>query len=612
MESPCAKATDDNRRMQQVGGEQRTTRSWQAILSVSAVCLAVITVVVTATVRTTDSDMMGSLLAAESLVQGHWLRFDHYPDLVKTSLQLGYRLEQVGDHLYYYFPVGTSLLVAPVIAVLSALGIEVTPNDDKIQIGLAAVAAVLVLLLCYFLARRFVRHWMALLLATGFWFGTSFASTGASALWSHDFGAVMTLASLLALVVGLQSRRVAAVAWSGGLAAYAFVVRPQLGLLMVGIAILLAVRWRRGLLWFAWPTVVVLGGFVLFTRLTSGVWLPSYYLPQRLEGGQFWVAFAGNMISPGRGLLLFTPTLLVLLLLIGNWRRRSWDDRALVLLGLGWMLVHWIAISRFPHWWGGWGFGPRLMMDALPGLVLAVVVLWPRTLTTARAKVTVVVFVVLALVSTWFHTVQALYNPYSRVWYVEPISEANAWMMWDWSYPQLLASEDRHEDRLARLMDEPATLQPRVDYPVDAPELGLVGWSTGFWSNAISLDPFRLGIPSWWPEEGRRWSEGATARIHLTLPDSAPSGFQGRFRIPVDTFGPQQVEVSLNGVPVTSTMLDGVPGEVAPAEISFTVDQTQLRPGRHVLEFAFPTRVTVGQVSDFREIAVAVKGLELS
>jgi hypothetical protein len=31
-----------------------------------------------------------------------------------------------------------------------------------------------------------------------------------------------------------------------------------------------------------------------------------------------------------------------------------------------------------------------------------------------------------------------------------------------------------------------------------------------------------------------------------------------------------------------------------------------------VLEFAFPTRVTVGQVSDFREIAVAVKGLELS
>jgi hypothetical protein len=598
--------------MQQAGGEQQSERPWRAVLSVTAVCVAVFAVVVTATVRTTDSDMMGSLLAAESLVQGHWLRFDHYPDLVKTSLQVGYRLEQVGDHLYYYFPIGTSLLVAPVIALLSALGIEVTPNDDKIQIGLAAVAAVLVLLLLYFLARRFVRHWPALLLATGFWFGTSLASTGASALWSHDVGAVMTLSALLALVIGLQSRRLAAVAVSGGLAAYAFVVRPQLGLLMVGIAIVLAVRWRRGLLWFAGPAVVVLGAFALFTRLTSGVWLPSYYLPQRLEGGQFWVAFAGNMISPGRGLLLFTPTLLVLLLIIGNWRRRSWDERALVLLGLGWMLMHWIAISRFPHWWGGWGFGPRLMMDALPGLVLAVVVLWPRTITTVLARVTVVVFVGLALVSTWFHTVQALYNPYSRVWYVEPISEANEWMMWDWSYPQLLASEDRHEDRLMRLMSEPATLQPRVDYPVDAPELGLVGWSTGFWSNAISLDPFRLGIPSWWPEEGRRWSEGATARIYLSLPATAPSGFQGRFSIPVDTYGPQQVDVSLNGTPVTTIMFDGVPEAVVPAEISFMVDQTQLRPGRNMLEFAFPTRVTVGKVSDFREISVAVKGLNLS
>jgi len=586
-----------------------TIRIWLPFLALALVTLAVGTVVVAATVRTTDSDMMGSLLAAESLVQGHWLQLDHYPDLVKTSLQVGYRLEQVGDHVFYYFPIGTSLLVAPVIGVLSALGIDVTANDDKIQIGLAAVAAMVTFLLLYFLARRFVNTWLSLLLATGFWFGSSFASTGGTALWSHNFGAVMTLAALLALVAGLQTHRAVLAAWGGVFAGFAFVVRPQLALLPLGIAILLGIRWRRGLAWFMGSAAAVAVAFMALTFATSGRLLPSYYLPQRLEGGEFWIALSANLLSPGRGLLLFTPILLIGLLVAGNWRRISTDDRALVVLGVGWMLAHWVAVSRFPHWWGGWGFGPRLMMDALPGLFLAIVVLWPRSTRTVLAKTTIVAFVVLALGSTWIHSVQALYNSYSRIWYVEPNSEDNAWMMWDWQYPQLLADEGRHEDRLLRMMPVPPPIQSRTNYGVDAPELGLVGWSTGFWSNAISLDPFRLGIPSWWPEDGRRWSEGATSRVYFTLPETAPSGFQGRFRLPIDAFGPQQFDIALNGDPVYSTLVDGTPEEERPAEVTFTVDPMELRPELNVLEFSFPTRVQVGKVSDFREIAIAMKGL---
>lgn len=151
--------------MQEVG--EAHMRPWLAWLSVSIVAPAVAAVVISTTVRATDSDMMRSLLAAESLVQGNWLRFDHYPDLVKSALQVGYRLEEVNGHLYYFFPIGTSLLVAPAIAVLSLLGIEVTPKDDKIQIAFAAIASVVVFLLVYFLARRFLRHWMSLLIAMG-------------------------------------------------------------------------------------------------------------------------------------------------------------------------------------------------------------------------------------------------------------------------------------------------------------------------------------------------------------------------------------------------------------------------------------------------------------
>lgn len=346
----------------------RAARSrWLVIMSVPLVALVVFIVTITATVRTTDSDMMGSLLAAESLVQGHWLRLDHYPDLVKTALGLGYRTELVNGHLFYSFPIGTSLLVAPFTPVLALFGLEVTPNDDKIQIGLAALAAVLVFTLLYLIARRFQPHWFSLLLATIFWFGTSFASTGASALWSHNFGSVLTLLGLLLLVDGLQRRQASYILWSGLVAGLAFIVRPQLALLAVGIAILLALRWRKLALPFVVTTAVIVASFSLFTQLTSGVWLPSYYLPQRLEGGSFWVAFAGNMVSPGRGLLVFTPILLIGILVAYNWRSLTRDDRALVLLGFGCMIAHWIAISRFPHWWSSRHFcGARPRVHLVP------------------------------------------------------------------------------------------------------------------------------------------------------------------------------------------------------------------------------------------------------
>ena len=192
-----------------------TPQGWQVAASVSAVALLVGAVVLTAVNRTTDSDMMGSLLASESLVSGHWLSLDHYPDLVKTAL--GYRAEVLNGHLYYSFPIGTSLLVAPVIGILNSVGIDVVPNDDKIQIGLAAVAAIATFLLSYLLARRFQRHWVALILAGVFWFGSALASSGATALWSHNFGVVLSLGALLALVSALQKhqRRYAAVRPSG-------------------------------------------------------------------------------------------------------------------------------------------------------------------------------------------------------------------------------------------------------------------------------------------------------------------------------------------------------------------------------------------------------------
>ena len=572
-------------------------------VSIALLCVAVVVVTLTAVNRMTDSDPMGTLLVADSIVARQTVFLDgYYPDVLAT---LSTRVELVDGRPAYLFPIGTSLIAVPVVAVLRALDVGIVANDHTIQIGMAAAAAVLIVLLLYLLGRRFVGHWTALSLSAAFWFGTSFASTGATALWSHDFAAVLSLLSLLMLVIAVQDRRWWTIPVLGVALVSAVVVRPQLALLVVGVVVVLLVTWWRAAV--ALVAVVAAAGATLLVlnRAFTGQWVQGYYLPQRLEGGEFWTAIAGNLVSPARGLLVFTPFLIALPLLA--WARGRLSRTELVLLGLGlaWPLVHLVAISRFPHWWGGWAYGPRLMMDALPGLFLATVVLWPRSVDRVRSRVAVGAVAVLALVSIWIHTVQGLYNPYTRFWYVEPSIDLAPELIWDWSYPQFLASEEGHERRLEARLPDPARLELGVEHPVGDPALVLVGWSTGFTSPGLSLDSFQRGPSVLLSEEGRRWSEGKRARVVVDL--SAEDAAAAReLALRADAIPGQPVRLDINGV----TAYDGIVGAER-AVITAEIPEGTLLPGRNVIDVVLPDAVQVGQASDYREIAIALRSLTL-
>ena len=574
------------------------------ISSVVLVCGLIVLVVVTAVNRLTDSDPMGSLLVSSSILERGTVFLDGYSDMVLSTLST--RVEDVGGSPAYMFPIGTSLLSLPFVALAKLLGFDVLTHDHQIQIAIAVATSVLAYVLMYLLGRRYLSHWPALALAAVFWFGTSLSSTGATALWSHNWGVIGSLLVLLLLTVALRGRRRFALPLIALTLAIALITRPQLALLALLVIVALLVAWPRGGAVVAALLVGLLALLGMVNLALTGQVIPGYYLPQRLEGTDTWVALAGNLVSPARGLLVFTPFLIVLPLLAFGRRRLQKPDWLLLGVAVAWPVLHWIAISRFPHWWGGWSFGPRLMMDVLPGLFLATVILWPTTLKPVTSKIAVALFAALAAVSVAIHTGQGLYNPYSRFWYIEPSVDLQPDMLWDWGYPQFLARESGHEDRMQAHLATPEPLPPGTDVPVESSALGLVGWSTGFASPGISLDSFILGPSALLREDGRRWTEGSSARILINVPTIPPQATEGTVSLAVDVLDRQAVRIDLNGTEI----YDGIVGPDR-AVITTSIDASRVRPGVNVLNLSLPQATEVGQASDYRAIAIALKKFRL-
>jgi hypothetical protein len=394
------------------------------------------------------------LAVAQSIVHRRTVSLDQIRHQVEPT---DYDVVHHDGHLYPLFPWGAALFAVPVVLaydVGDALGwwpgtdarVAKVGSDwpGQVFMGSALMAAtglvihqIALLELAALGSRR--RRRLALLCALAFAFGTAAWSTASRSMWQH--GPSMLFLSLGALLAVRSRLRPEAARWLGLPLAAAYIMRPTNALPLMAFGLWVVVCRRRQVLWFGAGAAAVLSLFVVVNLSTYGSLLPPYYAAQRLGNTPHLLeALAGNLISPGRGLLLFSPVLgLAAVGVILKLRAGTLDGIDLVLAGC--VVAHWVAISSFPRWWGGDGFGPRFFSDMVPFLIVLSlpVVLWLGTAAPApRRTVAAAACSALLVVSVAINFAGA-YLPSTWCWNVVPANfDTRPERLWSWRDPQFL------------------------------------------------------------------------------------------------------------------------------------------------------------------------------
>jgi hypothetical protein len=407
----------------------------------------------------TRTDSVWSIPIALSVLHEGNLDLDEYREGTQA---LPHGIEAVGGKVYSTFPIGNSLVAVPFVAAADLFAAVPWPVPalaraaerwhaasfelgrirlgffDTTELLVASFSAVLAVLAFWWLLGAVASARTALFLAVVLALGSPLYSTATRALWQHG-PAAMCLLGAVAVAVRWRDVAPARFLVVGALGAAAFICRPTTQVPLAALLVFVAVyrSWRHAA-WLLAGAALALTPWVLSNEAIWGTALGPYYRLGRLDADwpRFAEALAGNLVSPGRGVLVFVPVLALLPFALRAAWRAGGERRALTLGALGVVLVHWVAVSRFPHWWAGHAFGPRLFTEVA---ALALLPLGPwLDEVLARPGWRRAVAVGLAGVCVFIHAHGSL-SPAPWRWNLDPVDVDRApERLWDWTDLQFL------------------------------------------------------------------------------------------------------------------------------------------------------------------------------
>lgn len=335
------------------------------------------------------------------------------------------------DHWMSMYPVMPAVLATPVYAIPIALGLHRGPPIapglsraevvgtllSKLAASLAAAASVV---FTYLTLTRFVPIRTAVVLTLIYAFATSTWSVTSQGLWQTAFSQPAFALALLAFVRARERDAARWLAVAGLALALSVACRPPMAVVALVLSVYVLLRHRQHLAHFV-VAPIALGALLLaynfyYFGTATGGYSGALGGSHDFSLSNLQLGLRGLLISPNRGLLVFSPILLPSF--AGMWlvlsTRAPARDRLLAAVALGTLLAI-VQYAAYSVWHGAFGYSYRFLAELLPAFVLLLVPVWERLVATAARRVVVTAVVGYSLA---VQVVGVFYYPCG--WYQSP------------------------------------------------------------------------------------------------------------------------------------------------------------------------------------------------
>ncbi len=366
-----------------------------------------------------------SYYAVERGPDGHF--YNHYPEAVPVmALPIIAVIQFAAAVLARCLPLAQHFGAHPVVAAF--LSGDLVGGHALAELWCAAVFGAVTVWLQYRIAARFLPVREALLVALLFAFGTSEWSIASRNLMQH--GPTLLLLSLALYLILDGHDAIAALPL-----AMAFCVRPSNAISVAAFTVYVAVHHRAKLVAFVLWALPVAVPFFAYNLLVRHAFLPSYFYatPERYPA---LAGLAMHLVSPSRGLLIFTPVFVVSLAGIAIALRDRWCFPVTLYL-VAILIAHTALIASM---WEGHGYGSRYFADITYVFVfflIPAILYWQKMGGRARTAAAALFF----LLAAWggFVHARGATSIAANQWSALPVNVDTAkWRVWDWSDPQFL------------------------------------------------------------------------------------------------------------------------------------------------------------------------------
>ena len=362
-------------------------------------------------------------------------------------------------HWYSNFPLGTPVLVLPLLIVMKgglALAGPLAPHagffarpevaaffaGDLLggrplaELWCASTIGALTVWVQYQIALLFLSRRAAMWYALLFAFGTTEWSLASRNLSPHGLTLLLLSAALYLLLEDVGGRkRIPHYGLAGLLLALAFAVRPSNAISCVVLAVYVAIHRRDQLstflLWAA-PVAVVFFSYQVMVRHSL---IPLYLTAPKMRI-PFREAVSMNFFSPSRGLFIFTPVFLFSLAgMVLAWKRRWCGGLPVYLAAI--VALHAMVVMTI---WPGHCYGPRYFADIthlLMFFLIPTILWWQKSAPPARTA-WAAAFLTLAGWGVFVHGHGAT-SIAANQWSALPVNVDTAHgRVWEWSDAQFL------------------------------------------------------------------------------------------------------------------------------------------------------------------------------